>query len=765
MKNHVEIALALAARGWPVFPTGANKRPIIKDWPNRASTDEATIRAMWAQYPQAPVAIVTGRRSGLFVVDVDKEGGHPIHDRLDPTMLVGTPRGGAHYYYRMPDGLDDDDVLRNTQKADKCLGYGDVDTRGNGGYVLAPGSVVGDGRQYEILVDVEPAPIPAWVLDAMRSYKRASVQAQRALVLPSARIGDRDTAMRRARAYVARMPGAISGAGGHSSTMAVARACATGFGLDVGDVLEVLREFNLRCTPPWSDRELEHKAREASTKPDPKGNAPGHLLSSSSLDDPFHGAEIHGDASLALVPDDVDDGEVQTTTSGAPRKAPRSFRRLPDRDDADTWRIYDEVRALGGLCDAFPAWVMAGAEYPQPGLAIGALIALGSAICGRRWVYERATSAQIVCAVADTAHGKGRPQGALTQALERSWAALVGANDLSSTVSTLARIEQATLEGHGLLLVLDEYGPRLKALFDSRSGHQRETRGLLLDLTTKGTGTYRAATSVARGGADRVLVAPSLSIMGSSTPSALHDAVGQLAIDDGFMGRHFWVEALSVLPKRQRPAPTARDVPAAVASAIDGWRVEHEEWVRANPHGDTKAGDAIRVYVPDEVQDAGGAVILADYADHLDDRRRTPLAGDVPPALLGRCAEQATRLALVLAVLRQQPGSWPVVGEDVAWTAIALVEASSAIVARSLRDHSAPRWDDEAGQVAAVEAAIMAHADADGWATRTDVLRACRKLSADAVDRACRRLLEEERLETAKRASKGRAATVLRLVD
>ena len=119
----------------------------------------------------------------------------------------------------------------------------------------------------------------------------------------------------------------------------------------------------------------------------------------------------------------------------------------------------------------------------------------------------------------------------------------------------------------------------------------------------------------------------------------------------------------------------------------------------------------------------------------------------------------------MLAVLRQQPGSWPVVTEDVAWTAIALVEASSAIVARSLRDHSAPRWDDEAGQVAAVEAAIMAHADADGWATRTDVLRACRKLSADAVDRACRRLLEEERLETAKRASKGRAATVLRLVD
>lgn len=761
MKN-VEIALALAKRGWPVFPVGANKRPIVKDWPNRASVDEGAIRGMWRGYPSALVAIVTGRRSGVFVVDVDAGDDHPIHDKLDPTFVVGTPRGGRHYYYVMPEGLDDDDVLRNTQKADRCLGYGDVDTRGNGGYVVAPGCVVGEDKRYEILVDVPPLPIPGWVLDAMRDYKRASMAAQRALVAP-VRLDDRGAAMKRARAYAAKMPPAISGSGGHSATMAVARACATGFGLSDGEILDVLREFNARCSPPWSEKELAHKAREAATKPDPKGNAPGHLLASSALDDPFNGAEIHGGGVLdlaALSPAEV----IAAGAVGVVERQRREFRRLPDRDDAATWRLYDEVVALGGLCASFPLWVMAGSDYPQPGLTLGALVALGSAMCGRRWTYDRATSAQIVCNVAETASGKGRPQQAVTQALAKSWARLVGPNDLSSTVSTIARLEQATLEGHALLMVLDEYGPRLKSLFDSRSGHQRDTRSLLLTMATTGTGTYVAATSMARGGQDRMLVAPSLSILGSSTPAALHDAVGQLAVDDGFLGRHLWFEALSTLPKRQRPDPTARDVPIAVVAAIDGWRAEHEEWVKANPHGDSAKGDAIRIYVPDEVQDSGGIAVLADYGEECDDRRRVPIAGDIPAALLGRCAEHAGRVALVLAVLRAQPGEWPVVDEAVVWSAIGIVEASAGIVARSLRDNQAPRWDDAAGQVAAVEAAIMACADADGWASKSDVLRACRKLRAADVDTACDRLRTEERLEVATRPTKGRSAVCLRLL-
>ena len=105
--------------------------------------------------------------------------------------------------------------------------------------------------------------------------------------------------------------------------------------------------------------------------------------------------------------------------------------------------------------------------------------------------------------------------------------------------------------------------------------------------------------------------------------------------------------------------------------------------------------------------------------------------------------------------------------EEVARAAIGVVEASCAIVARSLRDHAAPAWDDAAGQVAAVESAIIAHADGDGWVARTVLLRACRRMSADSLDRALARLLDEDRLEFERQANgkPGRPTTRLRLVN
>jgi hypothetical protein len=58
---------------WPVFPVSADgqKRPLVKDWPNVASTDPAQIEAFWRRFPRAFVAIPTGPRSGVVVLDVD----------------------------------------------------------------------------------------------------------------------------------------------------------------------------------------------------------------------------------------------------------------------------------------------------------------------------------------------------------------------------------------------------------------------------------------------------------------------------------------------------------------------------------------------------------------------------------------------------------------------------------------------------------------------------------------------------------------------
>ncbi len=81
----------------------------------------------------------------------------------------------------------------------------------------------------------------------------------------------------RCRAYVSRMPPAISGSGGHNATIDVVRACA-GFALDESRTLDILREYNQRCQPEWGEKELAHKASYVGKF---RKYAPGYILDKS----------------------------------------------------------------------------------------------------------------------------------------------------------------------------------------------------------------------------------------------------------------------------------------------------------------------------------------------------------------------------------------------------------------------------------------------------------------------------------------------------
>lgn len=83
---------------------------------------------------------------------------------------------------------------------------------------------------------------------------------------PSTRATGQRTAtpiIERARKYIAKMPAAVSGSGGHDRTFAVACALCIGFSLGPDDALELLREYNERCEPPWDEFDLEHKIASA----------------------------------------------------------------------------------------------------------------------------------------------------------------------------------------------------------------------------------------------------------------------------------------------------------------------------------------------------------------------------------------------------------------------------------------------------------------------------------------------------------------------
>jgi hypothetical protein len=80
-----------------------------------------------------------------------------------------------------------------------------------------------------------------------------------------------------ARKYLAKVEGAVSQAGGHNKTFRAAMLLVEGFGLSDSDSLRLLQEWNSKCKPEWSERELSHKIESARSKCD--SSKIGHLLS------------------------------------------------------------------------------------------------------------------------------------------------------------------------------------------------------------------------------------------------------------------------------------------------------------------------------------------------------------------------------------------------------------------------------------------------------------------------------------------------------
>jgi hypothetical protein len=180
----VDAAFSYAARGWREIPVHgvtadgecacgegcdpAGKRPHLLRWASRASTDAAVIESWSQTWPTANVGIVTGRESGLVVLDVDPcRGGdeslREIREQfwLPETLTVCTGGGGVHLYFLYPVGL----VVGSRLPA--LDAWGDkrgIEVKGNGRYVVAPPSNHASGKQYAWANDAPVAELP----DALR---------------------------------------------------------------------------------------------------------------------------------------------------------------------------------------------------------------------------------------------------------------------------------------------------------------------------------------------------------------------------------------------------------------------------------------------------------------------------------------------------------------------------------------------------------------------------------------------------------------------
>src|SRR3989344_48821 len=163
LKDNIDWALYYLSLGWNPIPVN-RKIPLI-EW-KRYQTEKVTkelIEEWWAKWPDAGIAIITGKISGIAAIDIDIHKGGKI-EGLTPTITSRTGGGGQHCIYSYP-----------SEGIGSYAGIVDhVDIRGDGGYIVVPPSLHESGRKYEWIVspeDAKPEILPQIIFDLVKKQR------------------------------------------------------------------------------------------------------------------------------------------------------------------------------------------------------------------------------------------------------------------------------------------------------------------------------------------------------------------------------------------------------------------------------------------------------------------------------------------------------------------------------------------------------------------------------------------------------------------
>ena len=324
--------LAVHAAGAQVVPIGVgDKKPLVK-W-GRFQQDripQEVADSWWGSrgvHRGSNAAIILGRGLGRVVVDADSVESVAYLDELLPAPGVTVVTGrGEHRYYQYPTDADIETFGGRTRKglpwfSTRTRGHTpdgdgftprDYDIKGDGGYVLCPGSIHKSGKVYqsratpaeflEYIAAEHGGHLPLHAFDAdcfcgLAHTKggncRRDTGLRRVCSLPPAQkrrvspgivslpqSGTSPESARRnsssyqdftspgmaeyrASRYLERVEGAVQGAGGDLHTYKTACVLVRGFDLPNESAFALLSQWNRRCIPEWTDEELRTKIRSA----------------------------------------------------------------------------------------------------------------------------------------------------------------------------------------------------------------------------------------------------------------------------------------------------------------------------------------------------------------------------------------------------------------------------------------------------------------------------------------------------------------------
>lgn len=629
-------------RGWYCVPLRPrSKSPSRRDWTNlRLSPDV---------FPDnCNVGIILGEPSGWLVdVDLDCAEAIEIADQyLPPTpAITGRPSSPkSHRWYIAANATTE-------KHQDPRDGSMIVELRSAGGQTVVGPSIHPDGERYDVL-DVEPAIVPAPMLaacvkalaDAVIVKRGVNIQASRPVPKPS-RVGSQhhDDVEARAIAYLAVMPPAIAGSGGHSQTYAAATALVHGFGLDTDRALAILAaEYNPRCSPPWSDRELQHKINQAATKPHDRPF--GWLRDEGPIEPAGEVVDLSAFtvASKVVVVDDDDDEPLASEGPG-----PRDPGVLPDR-----------LLRVPGFINEVMDHCLDTAPYPNPVMAFCGALSLLAMLAGRRVrdPGDNRTNLYLL-GLAHSAAGKDWPRKLNIRILQS-----VGLADCTGErFASGEGIQDALHLTPSMLFQTDEIDGLLQSINKSNDARHEQIMTTLLTMYSSANSVYpmrRKAGKESPG----VINQPSLVIFGTAIPNHYYEALSERMLTNGLFARMLIFEC----GKRGRgQEPKIRDIPDSILKTAEWWEdfrpgagnlVDWNPTPAIVPHDDNAARLLIDARVNAEIQ--------YEKAEEAND--------SVGTTVWGRVSEQTRKLSLLHAVSRNCRD--PVIDAESARWAIEVVE-------------------------------------------------------------------------------------------
>ena len=240
----LDTALRLYSLGFSVIPIKArDKKPALTSWKEfqtRRAT-ETEIRG-WFKDQDLNVAIVTGAISDAVVIDADSpESASWMVANHNSPIRTSTSKGRKHFWFAYP-GHE----VRNGAKLKGMA----LDVRGDGGYVVAPGSIHSSGSVYEEEGDwTDRASLPvfssSWLGDKVQPL-----------------VNPQDAMNRRVRAYLDAIPGEAEGSRDNQG-FKVACKLVREFALTDDTALTFLSEWNQKNTPPVAEADLRRWLKSA----------------------------------------------------------------------------------------------------------------------------------------------------------------------------------------------------------------------------------------------------------------------------------------------------------------------------------------------------------------------------------------------------------------------------------------------------------------------------------------------------------------------